>query len=457
MLYEDSGMTFEYSFDSDAASSYLVLKLCNDAKLLNHQMEIICQNPNPAFVPFHIRRENENTCIYYSITSKISLAQYLERKGLNKKELLDLLKSITKSLLLHSNYLLELSSFVIHPDFIYINPATAEVSLLYIPVPCGRNTMEVYRAFLKDLVVNSANVDDNARDNYLQRILNYLKSDSFNLNDFNRLIIDMRNSGGVYDPLVKAAYEHMERTPREKAAASGSIAPKGATARAKNYRRIAGGKSILRVVLLQLLVILAAAIACLFLMSQGKGDMASIAGVLLIAAASDILIMKKISEKLDKGALHEDKDAGAGMNISSSYNTVCKQQRSSHRGRRKEEALTPDILKACDTVMISEVSTDNHPYLESTEAHGGDRVIINKDKFIIGRLGSMVDHLIQGSTVGKLHAEITGSREGYYIRDLNSKNGTYVNGVRIASNKEHEIKDNDRIRFSSYEYIFRLQ
>ena len=44
-------------------------------------------------------------------------------------------------------------------------------------------------------MVNSSSNDDDARDNYLQRILNYLKSDTFSLIEFNRLIVDLRNSG----------------------------------------------------------------------------------------------------------------------------------------------------------------------------------------------------------------------------------------------------------------------
>jgi pSer/pThr/pTyr-binding forkhead associated (FHA) protein len=69
----------------------------------------------------------------------------------------------------------------------------------------------------------------------------------------------------------------------------------------------------------------------------------------------------------------------------------------------------------------------------------------------------MVDYIVQGSTVGKLHAEITLNKGVYWIRDLNSKNGTYLNDIRIPNNKECEIKSNDRIRFSNYEYLFMHQ
>ena len=105
--------------------------------------------------------------------------------------------------------------------------------------------------------------------------------------------------------------------------------------------------------------------------------------------------------------------------------------------------------------MISEQPSEGYPYLEGTAGHGNERIMINKDKFIIGRLGSMVDYMIQDRTVGKLHADIRCREGSCCVIDLNSKNGTYINDVRIISNKEHEIKDGDEIRFSGFKYIFR--
>jgi pSer/pThr/pTyr-binding forkhead associated (FHA) protein len=113
------------------------------------------------------------------------------------------------------------------------------------------------------------------------------------------------------------------------------------------------------------------------------------------------------------------------------------------------------MVKACDTVMISEVPKPAYPYLERADGKRYERVVINKNKFIIGRLDGMVDYTIPDNTIGKLHAKIVCREEGCFMKDLNSKNGTYINGSRLTCNEEYEIRDNYRIRFSSYEYIFR--
>jgi pSer/pThr/pTyr-binding forkhead associated (FHA) protein len=56
--------------------------------------------------------------------------------------------------------------------------------------------------------------------------------------------------------------------------------------------------------------------------------------------------------------------------------------------------------------------------------------------------------------VGKIHACIRKRNGRYYIVDLNSKNGTYVNGIRLKSNVEHELSDNDEFVLANTVFTF---
>lgn len=62
----------------------------------------------------------------------------------------------------------------------------------------------------------------------------------------------------------------------------------------------------------------------------------------------------------------------------------------------------------------------------------GRDVIVNKDLFTIGS-GSSNDLTIADSTISRRHCEIGIETDGYTIRDLDSTNGTLVQGVRVAS------------------------
>ncbi len=62
----------------------------------------------------------------------------------------------------------------------------------------------------------------------------------------------------------------------------------------------------------------------------------------------------------------------------------------------------------------------------------GREIVVSSDTFTIGS-GSHNDLAIEDSTVSKRHCEIVVDQSGYLIRDLDSTNGTLVQGVRVAS------------------------
>ena len=65
----------------------------------------------------------------------------------------------------------------------------------------------------------------------------------------------------------------------------------------------------------------------------------------------------------------------------------------------------------------------------------------DKHEIIIGR-NAENDIVIENLAVSKLHARIVKQDEAYYIEDLNSTNGTYLNKIRIT---KKDLKNNDII------------
>ena len=61
----------------------------------------------------------------------------------------------------------------------------------------------------------------------------------------------------------------------------------------------------------------------------------------------------------------------------------------------------------------------------------------------IGR-GSGNDIIIADQTVSRAHAVLIISTEGYSVRDLNSGNGTFINGMRVSDMSL--LADNDILK-----------
>ena len=76
----------------------------------------------------------------------------------------------------------------------------------------------------------------------------------------------------------------------------------------------------------------------------------------------------------------------------------------------------------------------------------GQRWIVDQDHTIIGRGGDS-DIVIPERQISRHHAQIERDSGGYLIRDLGSKNGTFVNGEEVIDTP-HRLKDGDEIQIA---------
>ncbi len=87
--------------------------------------------------------------------------------------------------------------------------------------------------------------------------------------------------------------------------------------------------------------------------------------------------------------------------------------------------------------------------------HDGESMPLGPRLFSIGRQQG-IDLFIDDVSASRQHAEIVEKDGDYYLRDLASTNGTFVNGHRMGD-KELLLQDEDKIRVAGSEvtYVFR--
>lgn len=83
----------------------------------------------------------------------------------------------------------------------------------------------------------------------------------------------------------------------------------------------------------------------------------------------------------------------------------------------------------------------------------GQKIPITTNSVVIGRGGKNhdCDIVLPERQVSRQHAEIYLEQGHYYLRDLNSKNGTYLNGQPVKG--AVEISDNDQIQIALCEHM----
>lgn len=84
---------------------------------------------------------------------------------------------------------------------------------------------------------------------------------------------------------------------------------------------------------------------------------------------------------------------------------------------------------------------------------GSSREIQLKSETVLGRQAECDVLLTEGHT-SRRHARLVQAEDGYWLEDLGSSNGTFINGNRISGRVK--VASGDRLRFDVEEYDFRV-
>ncbi len=79
---------------------------------------------------------------------------------------------------------------------------------------------------------------------------------------------------------------------------------------------------------------------------------------------------------------------------------------------------------------------------------------ITGDTFLLGSRNEQADGHLISSEISRTHARITKTEGTYYIEDLNSRNGTFLNGELLSYKERYRIQPGDHVRFAGEEYVF---
>ena len=80
-------------------------------------------------------------------------------------------------------------------------------------------------------------------------------------------------------------------------------------------------------------------------------------------------------------------------------------------------------------------------------------VEVTKDNFVIGKKAAIVDGVVSfNKMISRAHCRIAKENGQYVIADLQSANGTYVNGIKLLPNQSQQIKNGDIIRLANSDF-----
>lgn len=391
---------------------------------------ILSSNGIDGILRFHRRQMDGESRFYYEITSRQPMARLLEGQGLRSDQIRSLVLGIARILDRMEQYLLPESCILLEPEYIYVDPEQFQIWLCLVP-GLSRNFPEDYGKLLEYLL---GKVDHQDKESV---VLAY------------GLYQETRKENYCMDDILR--YLGKCRVPAQEEAAGKGLSGKNQrelcqekTGRKPEDRPLGeelGGRSE----------------------TKGKPEK--------VERSS---LWKKIREWLRKWTfspeeepvqipwelMFEEKQEEKGQAADQAADQT-------EPGRLKLDAENPLIFEnrwkeeentfpSSNTVLLTDLSQGAVTQCRCLHSLDGENedIRISYYPFIIGKQENLVDYVLKRDTVSRLHLRIDREEKQYYVRDLNSTNGTVVAGRLLEANERAVLNEGDEVFIAGNRYRF---
>lgn len=126
-----------------------------------------------------------------------------------------------------------------------------------------------------------------------------------------------------------------------------------------------------------------------------------------------------------------------------------------NKGRNAERGPVIPEGEIGRTIYIEETVAEEAIYCGLFTPEGKEICRLKEQSVILGKKKEEVDCVLEDPSVSRMHARITFEKDGFYLEDLNSTNGTCKNGLRLQPYEKRRLDREDEIRLGKVVLIFR--
>lgn len=343
------------------------------------EVGMIEHNCIKSFLRPNIKRINGKLELCYDISSLQPLSRVLEVRTFNTDEIKNFIIDIISATKALEEFLLEASSVVLDPEYIFTDLDLKRYSFLYIPR--SENNKEEMKLLLEN-ILNNINKDDKDCLIMVYGMLKECRKRGFVINDLEELF-----DGNSQIEEKKQEPVSVNEIETEN--------PTECRDKKKKQFNIFGG---------------------IFKGNKSK---------------------EQIEEEEFLEKVFEGYEPGVSL--------ACLNEEKSVFEVRDEEIS--------NTVLLTDIKPNKSRVLKSI--NGSEDIEINYLPFIIGKQDRICDYVLDVDGVSRIHLKLFEKKGVLYAGDLNSRNGTYINGKKLENEENIELNTGDTINICGI--IYRLE
>lgn len=475
-------------YKRDMNHNYLVLHGEKEIDTSSYQVRMMVGNVVPSLIKCRIQGVNGDFSVYYDITSRQALASFYENRKLGQDEVKLIFGEFIRVMEDMAEYLMNPEQLVLMPEYMFLEVEKREIGFCFLP-GYKKDLREQFQE-LTEYILPKINHEDDMAVRIGYGIYRRAMEDSFHLEHIKEELYRGRDREADKDEDIALRPHEKEREEQKIQTEETAIFGTGATdIKSEQFWRdscrqsmddknekfrnkknsygilkkiagIAGGSLVLSMIL-----------AAKMLGYLSGIELSVILGILITVMGGGMLAYT-VAKKLKKKKEEERKQDSERDLRRAHAKEERKEQEEKIVFREKTERDTEGLGRmplqfragtiqenkstknVGETVVLSMNNTNGPPSLVSREPGELATIYIEKELVVIGKLQTASDAVIDLPTVSRVHAKIKKKEEGYYLTDLNSRNGTTVNGRLLKAEEEYCLQNEDEVAFAQARYVF---
>ncbi|MBQ9766316.1 MAG: FHA domain-containing protein [Lachnospiraceae bacterium] len=458
-------------YERNLRHNYMVIREPDNFRE-SYQTRIIEKQKIKGILPLEVHMIDGKAELYYDISAKQKLSEWLKIKKINYEILKGIVNSLREALEVSEDYLLDANCFLIEPEYMYIDIASYQIYLCFCPEYAG-DIAGMGQAFLQ-YILDRLDYNDKRAVEAAYELFRLSMLDTFS--------IELLKKGPIYEESVSGRAVFVEnnmcltdiRENREVIDEQGIGCETGTHVGDKEIKK--EWKSIVPVTVMPeeaedeeeqfyfvplnmgIRVSIAAGLICLevlvlvlviFLFPYSLSAWI-ILGVITILAVGVMLCITVFYNRL----MQMSRIVSIKRNIE--YNDACDDVREADK--REDNIISTDSAKdICnETILFGYMAEecDKSRRLQYIGAGTQEDIVITKTPFIVGKSRENVDYFLDYPFVSRLHFKLEEVMGEYFITDTNSKNGLSLNGTPVKANETVKISEGDTIELGNLLFIF---
>ena len=93
-----------------------------------------------------------------------------------------------------------------------------------------------------------------------------------------------------------------------------------------------------------------------------------------------------------------------------------------------------------------------HQEISGTAEGDFPDIIVKQSSVTVGKMRQQCDIVLMAPAISRMHARLEYRQGAYYLKDLNSRNGTFLNGERLMPQEARSLNHGDRVAFADISY-----